>query len=270
MSRALFKATSLVGGMTFLSRILGFIRDMALARFFGAGLVMDAFFVAFKIPNFMRRTFGEGAFSLAFVPVISEYKTTREHAEVKELADRVAGSFSLVLFIVTAVGVIAAPVLVWIFAPGFSVDPDKYQLTVGMLRVTFPYLLFIALTAFAGGILNTYGKFGVPAFTPVLLNIVLIVTAIWIAPHTRNPGMALAWGVFIAGVLQLAFQVPFLFKLKLMPRPRLHGENEAVRKILKLMLPALFGSSVSQINLVVDTVIASFLATGSVSWLYYS
>ncbi|MGH8370391.1 MAG: murein biosynthesis integral membrane protein MurJ, partial [Gammaproteobacteria bacterium] len=134
----------------------------------------------------------------------------------------------------------------------------------------FPYLLFIALTAFAGGILNTYGKFGVPAFTPVLLNIVLIVTAIWIAPHTRNPGMALAWGVFIAGVLQLAFQVPFLFKLKLMPRPRLHGENEAVRKILKLMLPALFGSSVSQINLVVDTVIASFLATGSVSWLYYS
>jgi putative peptidoglycan lipid II flippase len=270
MSRALFKATSLVAGMTFLSRILGFVRDMALARFFGAGMVMDAFFVAFKIPNFMRRTFGEGAFSLAFVPVISEYRTTRELAEVRELADRVAGSFSLVLFVVTAVGVIAAPVLVWLFAPGFSVNADKYQLTVSMLRVTFPYLLFIALVAFAGGILNTYGKFGVPAFTPVLLNIVLIVTAVWIAPHTANPGMALAWGVFIAGALQLAFQVPFLLRLKLMPRPRLRGEHEAVRRILKLMLPALFGSSVSQINLVVDTVIASFLATGSVSWLYYS
>ncbi len=270
MSRALFKATSLVGGMTLISRILGFIRDMVLARYFGAGMVMDAFFVAFKIPNFMRRTFGEGAFSLAFVPVISEYKTTRQHAEVKELADRVAGSLGLVLVVITLIGVIAAPVLVWIFAPGFSVHEDKYQLTVAMVRVTFPYLLFISLTAFAGGILNTYGKFGVPAFTPVLLNVVMIAAAIWLAPHLANPGMALAWGVFIAGVLQLLFQVPFLLRLKLMPRPKLSDGHEAVTRIMKLMLPALFGSSVSQINMVVDTVIASFLATGSVSWLYYS
>ena len=144
---------------------------------------MDAFFVAFKIPNFMRRTFGEGAFSLAFVPVISEYKTTRRHEEVRELADRVAGSLGLVLVVITIIGVIAAPVLVWIFAPGFSVHEDKYQLTVAMVRVTFPYLLFISLTAFAGGILNTYGKFGVPAFTPVLLNVVMIAAAIWLAPH---------------------------------------------------------------------------------------
>lgn len=270
MSRALFRATTLVGGMTFLSRILGFVRDMVFARYFGAGAVMDAFFVAFKIPNFLRRSFGEGAFSLAFVPVISEYRTTREHAEVKELADRVAGSFALVLFIVTLAGVIAAPVLVWIFAPGFSVDETKYRLTVDMVRVTFPYLLFIALTAFAGGILNTYGRFGVPAFTPVLLNVVLIATAAGVAPHTAHPGMTLAWGVFLAGAVQLVFQVPFLSSLKLMPRPRLGGGHEAVRRILRLMLPALFGSSVSQINLVVDTVIASFLATGSVSWLYYS
>ncbi len=270
MSRALFKATSLVGGMTLISRILGFARDMVLARYFGAGMVMDAFFVAFKIPNFMRRSFGEGAFSLAFVPVISEYKTTREHNEVKELADRVAGSLGLVLVIITLIGVIAAPVLVWIFAPGFSIHASKYELTVAMVRVTFPYLLFISLTAFAGGILNTYGKFGGPAFTPVLLNIVLIVAAVWLAPHLANPGMALAWGVFIAGVVQLLFQVPFLLRLKLLPRPKLSAGHEAVTRIMKLMLPALFGSSVSQINMVVDTVIASFLATGSVSWLYYS
>ncbi|MGH8372767.1 MAG: murein biosynthesis integral membrane protein MurJ [Gammaproteobacteria bacterium] len=270
MSRALFKATSLVGGMTFLSRILGFVRDMVMARYFGAGMVMDAFFVAFKIPNFMRRTFGEGAFSLAFVPVISEYKTTREQAEVKELVDRVAGTFGLVLFGVTLVGVIAAPVVVWIFAPGFSAHETKYELTVQMLRVTFPYLMFISLTAFAGGILNTYGKFGVPAFTPVLLNLVMISAVIWLAPHLAEPGMALAWGVFFAGVLQLAFQAPFLLRLKLLPRPRLAAGHEAVARILKLMLPALFGSSVSQINLLVDTLIASFLVTGSVSWLYYA
>jgi putative peptidoglycan lipid II flippase len=270
MSRALFKATSLVGGMTLISRILGFARDMVLARYFGAGTVMDAFFVAFKIPNFMRRTFGEGAFSLAFVPVISEYKTTRQHHEVEELADRVAGSLGLVLTGITVVGVIAAPVLVWIFAPGFSVHESKYELTVAMVRVTFPYLMFISLTAFAGSILNTYGKFGAPAFTPVLLNVVMIAAAIWLAPHLANPGMALAWGVFIAGALQLLFQVPFLLRLKIMPRPKLSRGHEAVKRIMKLMLPALFGSSVSQINMVVDTVIASFLATGSVSWLYYS
>ncbi|MGA9853181.1 MAG: murein biosynthesis integral membrane protein MurJ [Gammaproteobacteria bacterium] len=270
MSRALFKATSLVGGMTLISRVLGFARDMVLARYFGAGMVMDAFFVAFKIPNFMRRTFGEGAFSLAFVPVISEYKTTRQHDEVKELADRVAGSLGLILIVVTVIGVIAAPVLVWIFAPGFSIHESKYDLTVAMVRITFPYLLFISLTAFAGGILNTYGKFGVPAFTPVFLNIILIAAAVWLAPHLANPGMALAWGVFMAGAVQLAFQIPFLMRLKLMPKPRLSDGHEAVTRIMKLMLPALFGSSVTQVNLVVDTIIASFLATGSVSWLYYS
>ena len=270
MSRALFKATSLVGGMTLISRITGFARDMVLARYFGAGMVMDAFFVAFKIPNFMRRTFGEGAFSLAFVPVISEYKTTREHEEVRELTDRVAGSLGLVLVGITLVGVIAAPVLVWIFAPGFSVHASKYALTVAMVRVTFPYLMFISLTAFAGGILNTYGKFGVPAFTPVLLNVVMIAAAIWLAPHLSNPAMALAWGVFGAGLVQLLFQLPFLLRIRLLPRPKLGAGHEAVRRIMRLMLPALFGSSVSQINMVVDTLIASFLATGSVSWLYYS
>jgi putative peptidoglycan lipid II flippase len=270
MSRVLFKATSLVGGMTLISRILGFARDMVLARYFGAGMVMDAFTQAFKIPNFGRRTFGEGAFSLAFVPVLSEYKATRSHGDVKLLTDRVAGSLGLVLFGVTLVGVLGAPVVMWIFAPGFSNWPDKYQLSVQMLRVTFPYLMFISLTAMAGGILNTYGRFWVPAFTPVLLNITMILAIIYLSPHLAQPGMALAWGVFIAGVVQLAFQFPFLAQLKLLPRPRLGETHEAVTRIMKLMLPAVFGSSVQQVNLVVDSIIASFLATGSVSWLYYS
>ena len=270
MSRALFKATSLVGGMTLISRILGFARDMVLARYFGAGMVMDAFTMAFKIPNFGRRTFGEGAFSLAFVPVLSEYKTTRTHDEVKLLTDRVAGSLGVALLIVTAVGVLGAPVVMWIFAPGFSAFPDKYQLSVQMLRVTFPYLMFISLTAMAGGILNTYSRFWVASFTPVLLNICMILATIYLAPHLAQPGMALAWGVFIAGLVQLAFQLPFLAQLKLLPRPRWGDTHEAVGRIMRLMLPTVFSSSVAQVNLLVDSLIASFLATGSVSWLYYA
>ena len=270
MSRALFKSTSLVGGMTFISRILGFARDMVLARYFGAGLVTDAFTQAFKIPNFGRRTFGEGAFSLAFVPVLSEYKATRSQEEVKLLTDRVAGSLALVLFIVTLVGVIGAPVLMWLFAPGFTSEPDKYALAVRMLRLTFPYLMFISLTAMAGGILNTYGRFWVPAFTPALFNVVMILAMVWLSPHLAQPGMALAWGVFIAGLVQLGFQLPFLMRLRLLPRPRLGEAHEAVSRIMKLMLPAVFGSSVQQVNLVVDSIIASFLATGSISWLYFA
>lgn len=270
MSRALFKATSLVGGMTLISRILGFVRDMVLARYFGAGSVMDAFTMAFKIPNFMRRTFGEGAFSLAFVPVLSEYKVTRSHEDVKLLTDRVAGSLGLALFVVTAIGVLGAPVVMWIFAPGFSNYPDKYALSVQMLRVTFPYLLFISLTAMAGGALNTYSRFWVQSFTPVLLNIVMILSVIYLAPHLAQPGMALAWGVFIAGVVQLLFQLPFLAQIGLLPRPRFHRNDEAVNRIMRLMVPTVFSSSVAQVNLIVDSLIASFLATGSVSWLYYA
>ncbi|HEX7964962.1 MAG TPA: murein biosynthesis integral membrane protein MurJ [Gammaproteobacteria bacterium] len=270
MSRALFKATSLVGGMTLISRILGFARDMVLARYFGAGMVMDAFTMAFKIPNFGRRTFGEGAFSLAFVPVLSEYKATRSHGEVKLLTDQVAGSLGLALLIVTAVGVLGAPVVMWIFAPGFSNYPDKYDLSVAMLRVTFPYLMFISLTAMAGGILNTYSRFWVASFTPVLLNICMILATVYLAPHLAQPGMALAWGVFIAGIVQLAFQLPFLAQLQLLPRPRWGETHEAVTRIMKLMLPTVFSSSVAQVNLLVDSLIASFLATGSVSWLYYA
>ena len=270
----LFKSTLTVGGMTLLSRILGLLRDIVVARLFGAGTGADAFFVAFRIPNFLRRLFAEGAFSQAFVPVLSEYKTQRGSDEVKGLLDHVSGALGLVLFVITLLGVVAAPLLIMVFAPGFVDEQGKYELTVAMVRITFPYILFISLTALAGGVLNSYGRFAVPAFTPVLLNLSLIATAVWLAPHMGEPVMALAWGVFIAGVAQLLFQLPFLARLRLLPRPRLRlsrrQRHEGVQRIGRLMLPAIFGSSIVQINLLFDTLIASFLVTGSVSWLYYS
>jgi len=270
MAKKLVKSTATVGAMTLLSRVLGFLRDMVVARMFGVGEGTDAFFVAFKIPNFLRRLFAEGAFAQSFVPVLSEYKTQRDHAEVKSLVDDVAGTLGGILFLITIIGVLAAPVLIFIFAPGFLDEPVKYSLASDMLVLTFPYILFISLTAFAGGILNTYGRFGVPAFTPVLLNLVLIACAVWLSPLMAEPITALAWGVLIAGIAQLLFQFPFLAKLKLLPRPRFSFKDEGVRRIKKLMLPAIFGSSVAQINLLLDTLIASFLVTGSVSWLYFS
>jgi len=270
----LFKSTLTVGGMTLLSRVLGLLRDIVVARLFGAGTGADAFFVAFRIPNFLRRLFAEGAFSQAFVPVLSEYKTQREPAEVRVLLDHVSGALGLVLFVITLVGVVAAPLLITVFAPGFLGDQGKYDLTVAMVRITFPYILFISLTALAGGVLNSYGRFAVPAFTPVLLNLSLIAAAVWLAPRMDEPVMALAWGVFVAGITQLLFQLPFLARLHLLPRPRLRlsrqARHEGVQRIGRLMLPAIFGSSIVQINLLFDTLIASFLVTGSVSWLYYS
>ncbi len=270
MSKALLKSTGVVSAMTSLSRVTGFVRDMIYAQLFGAGAGTDAFFVAFRIPNFLRRLFAEGAFSQAFVPVFSEYQTQRSPADMKELVDQVAGTLGAILFAITAVGVLAAPLLILLFAPGFTVDADKYQLTVQMLRITFPYLLFISLTALAGGVLNSCGKFAIPAVTPVLLNLSMIAAALWLAPRMERPVMGLAWGVFIAGIVQLGFQVPFLLRLKLLPRPRWGWASRGVQQVLRLMLPALFGSSVAQVNLLVDTLIASFLVSGSVSWLYYS
>ena len=270
MTRDFFRSTGVVGALTLVSRISGLIRDMVFSRAFGAGLLMDAFLVAFKIPNFLRRLFAEGAFSQAFVPVVSEYKVRREHDEVRELIDGVAGTLGAALVVLTAVGVIAAPLLILVFAPGFRSEPDKFELTVTMLRWTFPYLFFISLTALAGGVLNSYGRFSVPALTPVLLNLVLIAFALWIAPHAASPGVALAAGVFAAGIVQLAVQVPFLLRLRLLRRPRWHRAHEGVRRIGRLMLPAIFGSSVQQVGLLLDTLVASFLTTGSIAWLYYA
>ncbi|WP_084694267.1 murein biosynthesis integral membrane protein MurJ [Marinobacter daepoensis] len=266
----LLRSSGVVGVMTMLSRVLGLVRDMVIARYFGAGAGADAFFVAFKIPNFLRRLFAEGAFSQAFVPVLSSYRQGQDISEVKRLVDAVAGSLGLVLLAVTLVAMLGAPVLTAVFAPGFLDDDAKFALTSEMLRITFPYLLLISLTAFAGGILNSYDRFAVPAFTPVLLNLAMIAAAILLTPVMAEPVMALAWGVFIAGALQLFFQLPFLMRLGLLPRPRVDYRHEGVSRILKLMAPALFGVSVSQINLLLDTVLASFLQTGSVSWLYYS
>jgi putative peptidoglycan lipid II flippase len=261
-----------VGAHTLVSRILGFVRDLVYAHVFGADANTDAFFVAFKIPNFLRRLFAEGAFATAFVPVLSEYKATRDYADLKAFVDHVAGVLGLVLLVVSLLGVVAAPLLVSVFAFGWVLDGEhaKLALAAEMLRLTFPYLLFISLTAFAGGILNAHQRFAVPAFTPVLLNLALIGCALWLAPLLDTPITALAWGVLIAGITQFAFQLPFLHSLRLVPsfRPRL--SDPGVRRVLLLMLPAVFAVSVTQINLLIDTVLASTLQTGSISWLYYS
>lgn len=256
--------------MTLLSRILGFVRDMVLAHQFGATYAADAFLVAFRIPNFLRRLFAEGAFSQAFVPVLAEYKAQRSQAEVKALVDRAAGTLAVVVLLVTIFAVLAAPLIVYVVAPGFRADADKLAVTQQMLRITFPYLLFISLAAFTGAVLNTWERFWVPAFTPVLLNVCMIAAALWAAPYFPQPIVAVAWGVFLGGVIQLAFQLPQVARLGLLPRPRFAWHDRGVRRIMALMGPAIFGVSVSQINLLVNTMLASFLPTGSVSWLYYS
>jgi putative peptidoglycan lipid II flippase len=266
----LLKALATVSSMTLLSRILGFVRDTVIARAFGAGMATDAFFVAFKIPNFLRRLFAEGAFSQAFVPIMGEYKNRRGEPELRDLLDSVSGLLALTLFAVTVVGVIAAPWIIYVSAPGFIKDPAKFDLTVDLLRITFPYILFIALTGLAGGILNTFGRFAAPAFTPVLLNLSFIGFTLWLTPYFDPPAKVLAWAVFTGGVLQLAFQAPFLLRLNMMPRFRLNFQHEGVRRVLRQMGPALFGVSVAQISLLLNVIFASFLVTGSVSWLYYA
>ena len=266
----LFRSTAVVSSMTMVSRVFGLARDMVFTRYFGADAGTDAFLVAFKIPNFLRRLFAEGAFSQAFVPVLSGVKNDQGDEAVSDLVRHTLGTLMGILFFVSVVAAIASPILVMIFAPGFIDQPEKFDLTAEMLRITFPYILFMSLTALSAGILNSYGRFAVPAFTPVLLNISLIIAAIWLAPLMDKPIMALAWGVFIAGVAQLGFQIPFLLKLGLLRWPRWGWRDSGVRRILKLMIPGIFGSSVMQINLLLDTVIASFLVSGSVTWLYLS
>jgi putative peptidoglycan lipid II flippase len=266
----LLRVLATVSSMTFISRILGFARDAIVARLFGAGLMTDAFFVAFRIPNLLRRLFAEGAFSQAFVPILAEYKSRRGEENTKLLVDHVSGVLAIALFVVSVAGVLAAPAIIYVTAPGFTARPEKYELSVQMLRITFPYILFISLTAFAGGILNTYSRFSVPAFTPVLLNLSFIGFALWAAPYFNPPVLALAWAVFAGGVLQLAFQVPFLARLKMLPRFKLDFKDEGVWRVLRQMGPAVFGVSIGQVSLIINTIFASFLVTGSVSWLYYA
>ncbi|MEZ5477865.1 MAG: murein biosynthesis integral membrane protein MurJ [Thiolinea sp.] len=268
---SLLRSGAVISAMTMLSRVMGLVRDMIIARYFPVSGATDAFFVAFKIPNLLRRFFAEGAFALAFVPVLSEYRETRSREALKDLVDHVAGTLGLILLLISVLGMLAAPWLIYVFAPGFSGQADaRPELAADMLRITFPYILFISLAGLAGGILNTFRHFAMPAFAPVLLNVVLIMAAVWAAPHFAEPVEALAWGVFIAGLAQVLVQLPALANLGLLPRFRYRRAHQGVRRIMRLMIPALFGSSVAQLNLVINTIIASFLVVGSISWLYYS
>ncbi|HEX6690048.1 MAG TPA: murein biosynthesis integral membrane protein MurJ, partial [Burkholderiales bacterium] len=268
-SMNLLRALATVSSLTMVSRVLGFVRDFFIARIFGASLVTDAFFVAFKIPNLLRRMFAEGAFSQAFVPILAEHKN-RDPDGVKPLIDAVVTLLGIALVVTAALGVAAAPVIVYVTAPGFAADPDKYALTVQLLRITFPYIVFISLVAVAAGILNTWSRFSVPAITPSLLNVSFIVGAVCFADYFDPPVLVLAWAVFVGGLLQLAFQVPFLARLGLLPRWRFDLKHPGVQRVFFLMAPAAFGVSVSQVSLLINQIFASTLGDGRVSWLYYA
>lgn len=264
----LFRSTMIVSMMTMLSRVLGLVRDVVLMSVFGAGGLMDAFLVAFKIPNFLRRLFAEGAFSQAFVPVLTEYKEKKAFAEVQLLIAQASGTLSLVLSVLTVAVIAAAPWVITLFAPGFVDNAEKFTTATELLRLTFPYLLFISMTAFYGSILQSYGKFAAPAFAPVLMNLCMIAGALLIAPMLDKPIMALGYAVAISGVLQMCVQLPQLWRDGLLVAPRFNFRHEGVQRIGKLMLPAIFGVSVTQINLLLGTVFASLMVGGSVSWMY--
>ncbi|MCL1144877.1 murein biosynthesis integral membrane protein MurJ [Shewanella marinintestina] len=277
MSKKLVKSGIIVSAMTLISRVLGLVRDVVIANLMGAGSSADVFFFANKIPNFLRRLFAEGAFAQAFVPVLTEYQEKNTRAEVNELIGKVAGTLGILVSIVTLIGVIASPVLTALFGGGWFLawlndepNGEKFELASLMLKITFPYLWFITFTALAGSILNTRGRFAVSAFTPVFLNIAIISAAIFLAPNMQQPEIGLACGVFLGGLIQFLFQIPFLMQEKALVKPSWGWNHPGVTKIRTLMIPALFGVSVSQINLLLDTFIASFLMTGSISWLYYS
>ena len=266
----MLKTLASISSLTLLSRILGFVRDMMMARIFGAGMANEAFVIAYRLPNLLRRMFAEGAFSQAFVPIFSEFKSRRGHEETKLLVDHVTTLLAIILFVITLIGIFAAPVLVYITAPGFSATPEKFKLTVELLRITSPYIFFISLVAVSAAILNTYNKYWVSAFAPVLLNLCFIATMLWALPYFERPIMALAWAVFLGGVIQLAFQIPFLKKIGMLPRWRFSLKDAGVWRVLKQMGPAAFGVSISQISLVINTIFASFMVAGSVSWLFYA
>jgi putative peptidoglycan lipid II flippase len=259
-----------VSGMTLLSRITGLVREILLASTFGAGVAFDAFVVAFRIPNLLRRLFAEGAFAQAFVPVLGEYRGRYGDEATRVLAGKTLSVLAAGLFVVTLVGIVAAPGVVYLSASGFARDTDKFALAVTLLRICFPYILFVSLVSFAAGLLNTYGAFKAPAFTPVLLNVSFIAFAILVAPRLERPVVALAWAVFFGGLAQLAFQVPFLRKIGMLPRPIWDPRDAGVVRILRLMAPAALGVSVAQVSLLINTQIASWLGDGAVSWIYYA
>jgi len=261
---------SVVASMTGVSRVSGFLRDVVISAVLGATAGADIFFVALRIPNFFRRLFAEGAFAQAFVPVLAEYRNAGDDDALRNFVRIVCGNFGFLLIIICVAGTAGASGLVWVFAPGFLDDQEKFDLAVDMVRVTFPYLAFISLTAFAGSILNSFHRYALPAITPVVLNVSLIVAAVIGMRFFETPVMALAWGVFAAGILQLIFQLPSLQRLHLIGIPRLDWRDRGVRKVGVLLVPAVFAASVGQINILVGSILASTLVTGSISWLYYS
>ena len=266
----LLKSLAAVSSMTMLSRVLGFVRDTIIARIFGAGVASDAFVVAFKLPNLLRRIFAEGAFSQAFVPILAEYKTQQGEEATRTFVAYVSGLLTLVLALVTALGILAAPWIVWASAPGFAAEAERFELTVDLLRLTFPYILLISLSSLAGAVLNTWNRFSVPAFVPTLLNVSMIVFALYLTPYFDPPIMALGWAVLVGGLAQLLFQLPHLKKVGMLVLPRLNLRDTGVWRVLKQMGPAIFGVSISQISLIINTIFASFLVAGSVSWMYYA
>ncbi|MEG1223974.1 MAG: murein biosynthesis integral membrane protein MurJ [Hafnia sp.] len=266
----LLKSLAAVSSMTMFSRVLGFARDALVARIFGAGVATDAFFVALKLPNLLRRIFAEGAFSQAFVPILAEYKSQQGEEATRTFVAYVSGMLTLVLALVTVLGMIAAPWVIWATSPGFLRDPDKFELTASLLRITFPYILLISLASLAGAVLNTWNRFSVPAFAPTFLNLSMIGFSLFAAPYFNPPIMALAWAVTVGGVLQLAYQLPHLKKIGMLVLPRINLRDAGVWRVMRLMGPAIIGVSVSQISLIINTIFASFLVSGSVSWMYYA
>lgn len=266
----LLKSLAAVSSMTMLSRVLGFVRDTIVARTFGAGMATDAFFVAFKLPNLLRRIFAEGAFSQAFVPILAEYKAQQGEEATRTFLAYVSGLLTLVLAVVTLLGMLAAPLVIWITAPGFADTPEKFALTSSLLRVTFPYILLISLASLAGAVLNTWNRFSVPAFVPTLLNISMIIFALFLTPYFDPPIMAMAWATLVGGLAQFLYQLPHLKRIGMLVLPRLNLRDSGVWRVMKQMGPAILGVSVSQISLIINTIFASFLAAGSVSWMYYA
>jgi len=266
----LLRSLAAVSSMTMFSRVLGFARDAIVARVFGAGMATDAFFVAFKLPNLLRRIFAEGAFSQAFVPILAEYKSKQGDDATRVFISYVSGLLTLALAVVTVLGMIAAPWVITITAPGFADTADKFALTSQLLRITFPYILLISLASLVGAILNTWNRFSVPAFAPTFLNISMIGFALFAAPYFHPPVLALAWAVTVGGVLQFIYQLPHLKKIGMLVLPRVNFKDAGSMRVVKQMGPAILGVSVSQISLIINTIFASFLVSGSVSWMYYA
>lgn len=266
----LLKSLAAVSSLTMVSRVLGFVRDTLIARIFGAGVASDAFVVAFKLPNLLRRIFAEGAFSQAFVPILAEYKTQQGEEATRTFLAYVAGLLTLVLALVTLLGMLAAPWIVWVSAPGFADEPERFALTVDLLRVTFPYILLISLSSLLGAVLNTWNRFSVPAFVPTLLNVSMIIFTVWLSPYFDPPIMALGWAVLVGGLAQFLWQLPALKQVGMLVLPRLSLRDTGVWRVLRQMGPAIFGVSVGQISLIINTIFASFLVAGSVSWMYYA